>query len=217
MKTKWQMVIFSLRDLKNLKIYNITKVMRDTNNKWVLKDLMSSDERIYRYKKFGALGCGIIIIVLLCAFAFHDRTHDLLKGNSYEYEEFNLYLKKYYRDIEFFGINKAKSRTIIIRMAPMQYFEKTNDYHGISFGYGNDELIEIYINEDSWKKFSKPQRYWLMYHELSHDILNVDDEPEVSFDMTHLMCPIIDTFNKVSMDDFIEASHELFVEYNKNK
>ena len=99
-----------------------------------------------------------------------------------------------------------------MKLAPMQYFEDTKDIHGVSYGYKNDDIIEIYINEDSWKRFSRPQKYLLMYHELSHDILNVDDLPEKEENYGKLMCPYILSYDKISMDEFIEMSHDLFEE-----
>ena len=121
-----------------------------------------------------------------------------------------MYLDKFYRDIEFFGINKRKPRSVIMKLAPMQYFENTKDYHGVSYGYKDDNIIEIYINEDSWKKFSRPQKYLIMYHELAHDILNIDDLPDKEENYGKLMCPVFSNLDKITMDDFIEMSHKLF-------
>ena len=94
----------------------------------------------------------------------------------------------------------------------MQYFEDTKDVHGLSYGYNNDDIIEIYINEDSWKRMSRPQKYLLMYHELSHDILNVGDLPAKEENYGKLMCPSMLMVDKISMDDFIEMAHALFEE-----
>ena len=55
-------------------------------------------------------------------------------------------------------------------------------------------------------------RYYLMYHELSHDILNVDDLEDTEINVGKLMYPAISTYEKITMDDFIEHSHALFEE-----
>lgn len=156
----------------------------------------------------------IIGIVWLCSNASSNSAmkRQIIEG-AYDCEEFQMYLDKFYRDIEFIGINKRKPRTIIMKLAPMQYFENTKDYHGISYGYKDDNIIEIYINEDSWKKFSRPQKYLIMYHELAHDILNIDDLPDKEENYGKLMCPVFSNLDKITMDDFIEMSHELFEEY----
>ena len=51
-----------------------------------------------------------------------------------------------------------------------------------------------------------------MYHELAHDVLNLDDlEPE-SRNEGKLMYPYISSYEKKTMDDFIESTHALFEE-----
>ena len=156
----------------------------------------------------------IIGIVWLCSNASSNSAmkRQIIEG-AYDCEEFQMYLDKFYRDIEFIGINKRKPRTIILKLAPMQYFENTKDYHGVSYGYKDDNIIEIYINEDSWKKFSRPQKYLIMYHELAHDILNIDDLPDKEENYGKLMCPVFSNLDKITMDDFIEMSHELLEKY----
>ena len=44
---------------------------------------------------------------------------------------------------------------------------------GLSTGYNNDKIINIYINEGSWAKRGEVHRKLLMYHELAHDIFNL--------------------------------------------
>ncbi len=136
-----------------------------------------------------------------------------LVENSYENPDLYSYLEKFYRDMEYFGISKCKSRTVCIKMAAMQYFENTKDICGVSFGYNDDDVIEIYINEDSWQLFNSAQRYALMYHEFAHDILNVDDLPDTPENYDKLMRPTMSRFEHLTMDDFIVMSHEFFREY----
>ena len=44
-----------------------------------------------------------------------------------------------------------------------------------------------------------------MYHELAHDVLNIDDLSDLPSNNGY-----INTYEKIHMDQFIEASHELF-------
>jgi hypothetical protein len=81
----------------------------------------------------------------------------------------------------------------------------------------NDDIIEIYINPSTWKSFNKPMRYFLMYHELSHDVLNVDDLSNLKVNEGKLMFPAISTYESKTMDDFIESSHELLEEIASKK
>lgn len=161
-----------------------------------------------------ALGL-VLITIGIMNYATSSNTKQMIVENAYDCEELQLYLKKFYRDIEYFGINKRMPRSVTIKLAPMQFFDDTKDYHGVSYGYGNDDIIEIYINENSWKKLSRPQKYFLMYHELSHDVLNVDDLPDVPQNYGRLMCPVLSSINKISMDEFIEMTHLFFEEQSR--
>lgn len=58
-------------------------------------------------------------------------------------------------------------------------------------------------------------RYFLMYHELAHDVLNLDDLDNKAIDEGKLMYPEISTYEKKNMDDFIESFHALFEEHSK--
>ena len=49
-----------------------------------------------------------------------------------------------------------------------------NDAVGISFGMFNDEIIDIYIDNSYWEKANSITRKKLIYHELGHDVLNLE-------------------------------------------
>ena len=53
-------------------------------------------------------------------------------------------------------------------------------------------------------------RYWLMYHELAHDVLNVDDLKVIEANEGKLMYPEFSKYEGKSMDDFIESYKTLF-------
>ena len=130
-------------------------------------------------------------------------------------EDFNMYITKFYRDVNIYGIYPKRPSTIIIKFARLDQMDRATHVHGVSFGLGDDDRIEIYINPSSWKDFSKPMRYILMYHELAHDILNLKDlEPTVG-NKGRLMYPEISKYEGKDMDDFIESYHELFEEIAK--
>jgi hypothetical protein len=58
-------------------------------------------------------------------------------------------------------------------------------------------------------------KYFLMYHELSHDVLNIDDLDSKPINEGKLMYPEISSYEKKNMDDFIENFHTLFEEHAK--
>lgn len=131
--------------------------------------------------------------------------------NSYETDEnFELYVEKFYRDLEVYGIFPKKPKTTIIKYSRLDQINNSTHIHGLSFGTNDDSRIEIYINPSSWKQFSKPMRYFLMYHELSHDVLNLDDLERKTINEGKLMYPEISSYENINMDYFIESFHALF-------
>lgn len=137
-------------------------------------------------------------------------------ANSYDGDvNFDIYVEKFYRDLEFYGIFPKKPKTNIIKFSRLDQLDNTTHIHGLSLGHNDDSRIEIYINPSSWQQFSKPMRYFLMYHELAHDVLNLDDLDNKPINEGKLMYPEISTYEKKNMDDFIESFHALFEEHAK--
>jgi len=137
-------------------------------------------------------------------------------ANSYDGDvNFDIYVEKFYRDLEFYGIFPKRPKTTIIKFSRLDQLDNTTHIHGLSLGHNDDSRIEIYINPSSWQQFTKPMRYFLMYHELAHDVLNLDDLDNKPANEGKLMYPEISSYEKKNMDDFIESFHALFEEHSK--
>jgi len=162
----------------------------------------------------------IVVLFLITVFAYSViqnqsdvNQYDVIVENSYESDEdFDMYVQKFYRDLEFYGIFPKKPREQIIKFSKLDQLDNTTHIHGLSFGVNNDDKIEIYINPSTWRQFNKPMRYFLMYHELAHDVLNLDDLEAKSWNEEKLMYPAISSYENKNMDDFIESAHALFEE-----
>ena len=210
---------FTHKEFENLHLPAGTKIWYTGLKEWIdyippskkpSVDFKFNKKWLYYVGGFVAI---VLLIWIIVGVSSASKIKRQIVEGAYDCEDFDMYLDKYYRDLEFFGISKRRPRTIIMRLAPMQYFEDTKDYHGVSYGYKNDNIIEIYINEDSWKRLSRPQKYLLMYHELSHDVLNLDDLPAIPKNEGKLMCPVILSYDKITMDNFIEMAHKVFENY----
>ena len=169
----------------------------------------------------------IILIISLVIFSiviyFNSQSkisndeYEKISNNSYSgNEDFQVYVDKFYRDLSLYGIYPKKPKNIIIKFSKLDKIENTTHVHGLSFGYDNDDEIEIYINPSSWKDFNKAKRHYLIYHELCHDVLNIDDLEALPKNEGKLMYPSISTYEDINMDDFIESYHTLFEEYSEN-
>jgi len=163
---------------------------------------------------------GSILLIVGCFVIFRivqnqseAKLHKEIVANSYdENENFEIYIEKFYRDLEYYGIFPKRPNITIIKFSRLDQLANTTHIHGLSLGQNDDNRIEIYINPSSWKQFTKPMRYFLMYHELAHDVLNLDDLDNKPINEGKLMYPEISSYVKKNMDDFIEGFHALFEE-----
>jgi hypothetical protein len=168
------------------------------------------------------IGVMVLLVVTLIAIAVARKQseaslYDEIVAISYDADEnFDMYVEKFYRDLEVYGIFPTKPKSTIIKFARLDQLAKTTHIHALSFGHNDDNRIEIYINPSSWQQFSKPMRYFLMYHELAHDILNLDDLKNHPINEGKLMYPEISGYDNKTMDDFIESFHSLFEQESKN-
>ena len=172
----------------------------------------------HNYKRWIISISALLFLILIICFMWNNRSdrqlYDELSASAYDIEgvDFNFYVEKFYRDIGNYGIFPKQPKTQIIKFASFEHIDNATHIHGISFGYNDDDKIEIYINPNTWKKFNKPMRYFLMYHELAHDILNLEDLKNMPKNEGKLMYPALESYNEKTMDDFIESIHVLFEE-----
>lgn len=165
----------------------------------------------------GALAA--IVIITVISFIWEDvktkRVYNEVVASAYDDPnvDFQFYLDKYYRDLEFYGIIPTRPKQTTIKFADLDKIVDMKHAHAVSYGYKNDDIIEIYVNPSSWKSLGKAMRYWLMYHEFTHDLLNVSDLKEKPENYGKLMYPVLTSYEKVSMDDFIESFHAFITEY----
>ena len=166
-----------------------------------------------------------LIVIILAFISFklfeirnNNDMYENISTSSYESDvDFQIYVDKFYRDLDFYGIYPKKPKKTIIKFSKLDQLDDTTHIHGISYGIYDDDLIEIYINPSSWKSFNKPMRYFLMYHELTHDILNLEDLDASLINEGELMYPAISTYENKDMDNFIESFHKLFEEISKSQ
>ena len=210
--------IIELEDIKSNFPPHINKVLQSSNS---LESKHSQKQKIFnnsflkifnkKYAKWLAFTILIALLFIIFKSQNEPNLHNQIAANSFETgESFDIYLDKFYRDLELYGIFPQKPSKTIIKFSKLDQLKNTTHIHAVSFGIYNDDIIEIYINPSSWKSFNKPMRYFLMYHELAHDILNVDDLEKISRNEGKLMYPEISSYENKNMDDFIESFHSMF-------
>lgn len=141
-------------------------------------------------------------------------SYGLDEGSYQDYnrvdKEFIPYIKKFFRDLDNFEISYTIPEKFIFEFKDLDSYESTSHVHGVSFGTNNDEFVEIYINKKSWDSFGKTQKYYIVYHELSHDILNLDDLSDSQSNHGKIMFPYLSRYDSLRMDDFISNMQLLF-------
>lgn len=181
------------------------------------------DKKSFKLKKWVIVSITVIVVFLvICIIANkiqQNKLYNEISQSAYDIEgvDFDFYVDKFYRDIANYGLFPKRPKTKIIKFASFEHIDDATHIHGLSLGKNDDDLIEIYINPNTWKKFNKPMRYFLMYHELAHNVLNLDDLPATSENEGKLMYPELENYNEKTMDDFIESSHKLFKDVSNNK
>jgi len=211
--------IEELKDIANLQPQKLNEYEQKKTNKSQFDTELKSNKK-ESYKNIGikrGVVISFILLIIITTGLFLTKKHkdnklyQEIKESSYVSDvDFDFYVKKFYRDVEVYGIFPKKPKISIIKFAKLDQLTKTTHIHGLSFGMNDDDRIEIYINPSTWESFNKPMRYFLMYHELSHDVLNIDDLTDLPSNEGKLMYPAIATYESKTMDDFIESSHSLF-------
>lgn len=125
--------------------------------------------------------------------------------------DFQMYLEQFYKDLKYYHYKPERPNNIIIKFAELDKIPETRSLAGISLGCNKDYCIEIYINPLVWFSVNKAQKYWIMYHELAHDILNLDHVDKTPDNVGQLMYPEIP--ENYNMDDFKKAYHEAFSQF----
>lgn len=165
---------------------------------------MASQENFDQFKH--------IFSIITNSVVFEDQYNYPGSNRIYDSKDFEDFVNKFYRELEVFGINKVRPKNTNISLKSLDNFKDTSHLHGFSLGSNNDDVIKIYINERSWNSFTKAQKHYLIFHELCHDVLNLDDLSFIS-DEKNIMYPSIHNFKDLTMDDFIENFHNLLEKY----
>ena len=159
------------------------------------------------------LVCLIVTIILIfwtIKFAENKTIEPIRKLSFESNDEIKPYIDKFFRDLSNHSITPIIPKDFVVKFSDLESHKNTSHTHGISFGYKDDDRVEIYINKNSWDSFNKTQRYYIVYHELSHDILNLDDLNNSDKNYGKIMYPYISKYDGLKMDDFITNMKLLF-------
>lgn len=152
----------------------------------------------------------ISIFIGVKIFQKNKNSEDIRELSYDSNEEIKPYIDKFFRDLNNHGLTPVIPQDFIVKFSDLESHKNTSHTHGISFGYKDDDRVEIYINKNSWNSFNKTQKYYIVYHELSHDILNLDDLNDSDENYGDIMYPYISKYDGLKMNDFIHNMKLLF-------
>ena len=90
-------------------------------------------------------------------------------------KELQPYVFEYMNTLEEFGIEFKKQSFIVVFDADIM---RTN-LVGQAKGMFNDDLIYVKVNPKLWNQLTVKQRKHLIFHELSHDIFNIEHTEKI--------------------------------------
>lgn len=161
------------------------------------------------------IGFSFLILLIIIYITFPNLSVKNVRTLTKENKEINHIVDKFFRDLINFNVYTVIPEKFIIELKNLDSYQMTSHVHGISLGKDKEDIVEIYINKNSWEKFNKTQKYYIIYHELSHDILNLDDLNENESNFGKIMYPNMSIYNTLDMNDFIENMKKLFSNLDK--
>ena len=135
-----------------------------------------------------------------------------IDGNNLDLREINNYDLKAMVNFFIEDYNRSSNKVSNKKSYPKVYNEKQikatfedleGDKIAESYGINNDSVIVIKVDPEKWANASEEKRWYIIYHELGHDILNLDhgEGGKMMFNFAD---------KEYSWDDFIEDKQYMF-------
>lgn len=215
---------YTTEEILTKKLSRNTYVWYEGLDTWIPfgKSILADKPRLKNKTRNTFLKKLLLIIVMLAVFGLTLRylcitdpngtyTYNKIKATSYDdpNTDFSVYLEGFYNDIDAFNIVCSKSSNIIIKLADLT----TINSYGVSFGMNDNSKIEIYIDASFWYNANEAEKYWILYHELCHDVLNIDHTADTPANKNTLMYPNVDITEIYSLEYVAKAAYQTFFEY----
>jgi hypothetical protein len=104
-------------------------------------------------------------MVFLLDGEYHVGEYDLKSVNQYD---LSLMVKVFLEDCNIHGLRFPEDEVIV----SFKGLDGSNI--GLSYGMNDESRIELAIDPEKWSEASAPKRWYIVYHELGHDVLNLE-------------------------------------------
>lgn len=97
---------------------------------------------------------------------FTIGNQDVRKINQYDLEAM---VKFFLEDCKKSNIKVPEIKTLNATFEPLE-----GNVIALSYAFGDDSLIKIKVDPEKWAKSNMEKRWYVLYHELGHDVLNLE-------------------------------------------
>ena len=131
--------------------------------------------------------------------------------NEIDNFDISLMVKAFIEDLKFYLNNNSINNTDFLESNQIKATFETLEGStvALSYGYNIDNKIIIKIDPKKWAESSSPKRWYVLYHELGHDVLNLDHG-----EGGKMMFNFVD--RDYSYSEFFKDKEYMFESYLKN-
>ena len=125
-------------------------------------------------------------IIRNCSLTLDEKNiYNFYSERRFEIKEQNYFVENYnLKEVNQYDLNlmidifllDCKSNNILVKKSKItaSFESLEGETLGLSYGFNNDNIIVLRIDPLKWKSSSTPKRWYLIYHELGHDVLNLN-------------------------------------------
>ena len=158
---------------------NVDKVIIDTKNRYETETFQIDG---YTIKVKASIDISNLGISQASKVDIYAPKKEYLLGENINIDKVNNYdiptmINAFITDLKYYFSQDNKETTIFNKVINGDIISKFKSLEGntiaLAKGYKDDNRVEVLIDPVKWKNSSSPKRWYILYHELGHDILNL--------------------------------------------
>ena len=159
---------------------NVDKIIIDTKNRYETETFQIDG---YTIKVKASIDISNLGISQASKVDIYAPKKEYLLGENINIDKVNNYdiptmINAFITDLKYYFSQDNKETTIFNKVINGDIISKFKSLEGntiaLAKGYKDDNRVEVLIDPVKWKNSSSPKRWYILYHELGHDILNLE-------------------------------------------
>ena len=112
-----------------------------------------------------------------------EDTYDLMSMVRIFYTDFGIYLNRFLDEMKNEGFVYEVKKPLFSKLPDLSnmssfvnvsFKELPNSVVAVAIGMNNNDNVELVISPSQWSNFSNYKRWYVVYHELGHDVFNLE-------------------------------------------